>query len=1087
MGTRDPSEGGNSRSAAESTVAYLRLLAPLSGGSDLTAMTDPRRPRAGMRDRVAQVLFSSSAPRRTEDVVGRYRVLDELGRGGMGVVVRAHDPKLRREVALKIMRVDRLGTSGQARMIREARAMARLSHPNVVTVHDVELDGPDGVVVVMEYVDGQTLHEWLWSERRSWSSIVSSFVAAGQGLAAAHAAGLLHRDFKPSNVLVGADGRVRVADFGLARAPAEDSASRSQPGPTPDRASAGGASANTSGAQLTTCGTLLGTPDFMAPELLRGEEASERSDQYAFCVSLWWALAGSPPFAAGGEPDDKDTGPPGWSSERPVPRRIVAALQRGLQADPGQRWPSMPALLHVLSESTRHRGRWIVAGGMLMLGAIGTLALVRGPATSEPRCDGNEQIASSWGPQRRDTVRRNLQGASVPYADRAWSRAEARLDQFSARWGSMYEQACEATVDPSGAIIDVEPVPVLRCLQRSRAELEATVTRLAEPSAPEHVGTMLDGLPDLDRCRSAEITTAPPAPEADETEAVEALHRRLAQIQSLRLAGQYDKALEALEQAEANADTLRYGPIRTMVWKERGELMSAMGRYPEATEAYAQTQEHGVRWEQWSEVAAATRGRLYVVGTRLGRPQEATLLADLARGFAARTNDQGDLALTLSAIGQVQRNLGEFEVAEQHQHEAIALWTELHGEDDENTARMRTELAIALAQQGHYAPAEEQMQAVLEIRTRMWGDRHPLVASSRTNLASVLMMAGRRQEGQEQQRLALELNRELLSDDHPSLALSYYNVAAGLAHQGRVEESEQHYLRALAIYERAGLGDSVRVAKLRGNLATVYLIGADYEPAEPLLRQAIATLTQALGPEHPSVAWQRRTLGSVLTALGQHEEAEREFTDALRITRAAVGPEHPEVAMIHGARAILLRQRHEDAAALAEIDAELAIRSKAHDADHPELARTHLQRGGVLYDMGRVDEAEREFQQTIDAVAGTLEPGDWTLVSARVGLGLVALQRGDHTRARALLEEQWMLAKEIPGQSGDEARMRTRVRMETGSALVQALWEDRAQRSRAQEIARRVLADERAKAYVGQREHEQLARWVAEHGGSRDR
>ena len=252
------------------------------------------------------------------DCLGRYTVLRFLGAGGMGEVYAARDPELDRVIALKVLPAGLAGASpeARARFQREAQALARLSHPNVVAVHDVRVVG-EQVHAAMEFVDGPTLAEWLGGAPRPWRKVVQVFLEAGLGLAAAHRAGLVHRDFKPSNVILGE--RVRVVDFGLARA---------IPEATGDAAPV----VTTLHAEITQAGAAPGTPAYMAPEQREGGAVTPLSDQYAFAVALHEALYGRRP----GEPPA-----PGVR----VPRALQALLQRALAVDPAARYPSMPALL----------------------------------------------------------------------------------------------------------------------------------------------------------------------------------------------------------------------------------------------------------------------------------------------------------------------------------------------------------------------------------------------------------------------------------------------------------------------------------------------------------------------------------------------------------------------------------------------------------------------------------------------------------------------------------------------------------------------------------------------------------------------
>jgi len=319
--------------------------------------------------------------------LGRYVIVEKLGAGGMGVVYAAEDPLLDRKVAVKLLRggwsSGRAVDEGRARLLREAQIMARLSSAQIVTVLDVgSWRGRD--FVAMELVDGTTLKGWLRARPRSIEEILSALGDAGRGLSVAHDAGLVHRDFKPDNVLVSRTGRVLVTDFGLARAagdPSDEStAGRRQP----------------SSVVETQTGAVVGTPAYMAPEQIEGGAVDARSDQFSFCVTAFEALTGTRPFAAPtllGLLGEIRAGRIG-RGERPLSPSLRRVLVRGLQCQPEHRYPSIAALLGELERlrpTRRRRRRLVAAATVAALGLVASAAWVQ---SVRQRCGGAE---AKWG------------------------------------------------------------------------------------------------------------------------------------------------------------------------------------------------------------------------------------------------------------------------------------------------------------------------------------------------------------------------------------------------------------------------------------------------------------------------------------------------------------------------------------------------------------------------------------------------------------------------------------------------------------------------------------------------------------------
>ena len=316
-------------------------IAECSACAALAAAVSATSTASGARDRSPPDLLPPGAR------IGRYQIVGCLGAGAMGTVYDAHDPALDRRIALKLIRAQVAGPDLEVRLLREAKAMARLVHPGVITVHDAGRDG-DRLFIAMELVDGGTLRQWLQERPRTWREIVDVYLRSGEGLAQAHASGLVHRDFKPDNVLIGKDGRVRVTDFGLAR---EAGAGEAPSEPSDDAVPL----ENTMNVQLTRTGAIVGTPVYMAPEQLSGIATDARSDLYSFCVALYEALYGSRPFVsktltAQKKEKQSDVLPP---PARSVPTRVRRVLAGGLRARPEDRFASMRTLLDALERAAR--------------------------------------------------------------------------------------------------------------------------------------------------------------------------------------------------------------------------------------------------------------------------------------------------------------------------------------------------------------------------------------------------------------------------------------------------------------------------------------------------------------------------------------------------------------------------------------------------------------------------------------------------------------------------------------------------------------------------------------------------------------
>ena len=579
-------------------------------------------------------------------------------------MLRAYDPKLQREVALKEVRGDVLDAESKARLVAEARAMAKLSHPNVGGVYDVESVEFGARVLVMEYVAGQTLRSWLRGSEQGWQAIVQAFIDAGRGLAAAHVVGLLHRDFKPANVLVAPlssraeragglmDGRtVKVTDFGLAK------------GVSGTVSSHGGVS-EPERELVTEAGWVMGTPRYMAPEQHAGAPLGAAADQYALCVALWEGLCGSPPFTGRGIETQKMDGPPAWPAGSSVPRVIAQAVRRGLSPNATDRWPSVEVLLEALSYNPgRRRGRIAAAVatvGLLGVAGLGWNAWAQARAK---RCSGAaEQLDAVWGLPRRASVETAMLGLDVPYATRAWKNTSSALDAYAQDWASMHTQACEATTlrgEQSAAVMDLR----MTCLHRATVGFSAVVRVLedADVKVLEKAHALVGGLRPLSRCADVEALqqdVEPPLPE--EADAVEGVRALLEKAGAEANAGRYSQAHERVVEARTQLDTVTYGPVQTEVRLAMGLALQALGRHEEAEAELESALESGAHWRQWYEIGTAAQQLMFVVGYLQARPEEGLEHRTLAWGAAqgdpvAQAPVRNNLAAGLCADGERTR------------------------------------------------------------------------------------------------------------------------------------------------------------------------------------------------------------------------------------------------------------------------------------------------------------------------------------------------------------------------------------------------------------------------------------------------
>jgi tetratricopeptide (TPR) repeat protein len=813
-------------------------------------------------------------------VIGRYVVIDLLGQGGMGDVYAAYDPELDRRIALKLVR-DVTG-DGRARLIAEAKAMARVAHPNVCTVHDAG-SFAEGVFIAMELVDGQTLADWRRAPR-TWREILAVFAAAGAGLGAAHAAGIVHRDFKPGNVMIGRDGRVRVLDFGVARvgAAAHD---------TPD----GDGAPDPDVSPQIVASRAMGTPSYMAPEQRRPGVHDARVDQYAFAVALYEALYGERPFA--GDHADEIAVNALAHRVRPAPRdRDVPAwlrrpLLKALEPEPGDRFPSLAALLAELARDPALVRRRIALGAAAVaLAALAIFGVTRRTAAPPP-CRGVDAPALAlWTDAARARVAAAFRATGRPAADAWASRVADELGRRAQALGARRVAACEAASvrhEQSPALLDRR----MACLDRRGAELAALIERLGATADVALMDRALDAiarLPAVDGCADAgALLAAVPRPtdagrQRDLTAAEAAVAASRAALYAADVRGTRARARAAVELAERAgwsvliAEALVADVDAALIAGDYAGLDDQIYR---AARLAAEARAEPVVAEAW---IGAVR-----VQTALGRPDAALALARAADAALARLDHPGlQAAALLEAEAFALEAAGDFAAAMAKDDQALALRTAGAAPDELPVADVLTHKAILASRQGDHAGAEALHRRVLAVRTRLLGDAHPDVASSLDNLGAVIYHQGRLDEAAALYQQALRLRLAALGPDHEDVGTSLNNLGGVYLDRGDLAAAADHFTRALATWERVLGPEHPSLAIPLGNLGDVALARGDGGQALAACRRAFALEARASG-DSPELAYSLTCEGEALTATGQPAAAIDVLERALALREGA--------------------------------------------------------------------------------------------------------------------------------------------------------------------------------------------------------
>jgi tetratricopeptide (TPR) repeat protein len=850
------------------------------------------------RSQAYTALFGGSAPAPT---VGRFTILGRLGAGGMGEVYSAYDPELDRAVAIKLLSASKRGLHAgqQARLLREARAMAKIDHPNVVPIFDVgTLDG-GGIFIAMALVKGKTLSRWL-EERPDWPDVVDVFIAAARGLQAAHEAGVIHRDFKPDNAMLGEDGRLQVMDFGVARAATESGELAislqlqhpdSETHQTEDDEN-----------RLTRTGALMGTPAFMSPEQIRGEVVDEAADQFSFCVALWQGLFGTRPFEGNSltelyvqQLEEAPTPPEGHS----VPAEIVAVLRRGLDPDPSRRWPTMEAVAAELETSRRGRKtRWRPMAGIAGVGAV-VLGIVLSRGEADRPCTGADE---AWGRVMDDATMQRLDAAMdparSPLRQGTLERMKVALDDYGGRWARTRQSACEATrVEEvrSEASLDAS----MACLDE-RADRVRALVRAIEGLDDEAIADALSvvlRLPGPEPCNDpGYLQAAVPPPEDPAVAAsVREYRRRFAEIDTSIDLGDYNRAVADFQELGNEVDALGYAPLRgEYLWHVGAARVLISELEPareDLTTAYFTAREAG----HHEAAMGAAISLAEADGFHGDDPGQARLWVRHARAeaIAAELLEEEEHHLE-SVRGVIEYMAGRNLESKEHLLQALKLGRQQCGRCVAVASHLHN-LAATQSALGERADAIVSLREAYEIQAEIYPPEHPELASTLKELGLVLDAVGRYDEALDAFQRSLEVRTAMFGLEHISRAQVLASMSPTLHSLGRTQEAIEAGEEAIRIFEKTAGPESLRTAAALNNLAWIVDASGDLERATELYLRAMKALEAQSEPHAASVAGIHNNLASVALRADRFEEAENHLRRSIELREAANGPDDPQL------------------------------------------------------------------------------------------------------------------------------------------------------------------------------------------------
>ena len=838
------------RDVARPRLSATEHVPRAAGSEDLHA--DSTLPlNLGSRTLSAELSFSDAEPGR----IGRFRIAGLLGVGGMGEVYLCEDAALDRKVAVKRVR-GKSSAEAQERLVQEARALAKFSHDNIVQVHEIGHDAGT-TFIAMEYVEGPTLRAWLQEGERSWREVCDHFIAAGRGLAAAHARGIVHRDFKPDNVLMRAsDGKIKVADFGLVL---------------------------DEHAQVdATRGVVLGTPRYMSPEQMRGETTDARSDQFSFCLALYWAIWRQTPFTGRTFHERLQQLDANAVQIPRGHRSLFRVVRRGLQVEPAQRWPSMDTLLAALARA-RHAGRRRRTTALVLASCAAApllLLLLRTPATEALICTSG--VEGVWDAAARERVEHHLETLDARHVPASGKRLRASLDGWASAWSTLHAQRCEELSGSRDRALEQEGNARGACLLRQRAHVEALVRGVVGGDGKTLAAAVVAAaqLPRPQDCASSLAALGVEPPPQTLVAEVNVLREDIEAVRAQRLLGHIDDARAQGSAIDRVASELSYVPLeaeaRAELAKsedEGGHPLRAAALYDEAIRLAQVSHHDGLAAELLLERVELSLHELR------GDPSAALRLELAETAYARIDASEQTRARLLFVAGRLAERSAQLPQARERYEQAVALAGDAALEQPYYLGALA---AVTLAEDERLRLRER----ALELGQQRFGPHHPHTAALLYNHGLELLAAGRDASGRSQLLAAAQLWDESLESSHNLRAKAELHFAASALARGELDVAERGALAASELLDANLPADHPDRAEPEGVLAQVAAMRADADAGqrEVLREQAVVRARRAIqllergapgsGPDL-QLAGLYQLLGNQLMGLGRLAEAER--------------------------------------------------------------------------------------------------------------------------------------------------------------------------------------------------------------------